>query len=357
MMASRTSDRTGQDERSEFIRRMPKAELHVHLEGSIGARTLLELAARRGVELPARDVPGIESWLNFRDFDHFLEIYLTISRCLRDPEDFQLATAAFLEERARENILYTEAHFTISTHVANGANGSEVAEALAETVAAGEKDLGVRLRWIPDIVRNVDFGRADQTLEWALDHRDKYVVGLGLSGKESHPAQPFREHFAVAEKEGLHRTVHAGEQSGAAAIWDALEHCRAERIGHGIRSVEDPKLLDVLRERKIPLEVCPTSNLRLGLVPSLEEHPVLGIHDAGIPWTLNSDDPALFHISLTQEFEAVGDLMSLDLRELAGLSMAALEHAFLEDSERASLQRVFREWFADQGVDRLPEDR
>ena len=356
-MTSMTSDRTVRHERSEFIRRMPKAELHVHLEGSIRAPTLLELAARRNVELPARDVAGIERWLTFRDFDHFLEIYLTISRCLRNPEDFQLATAAFLEERARENILYTEAHLTISTHVANGANGDEIAEALAETVAAGEKDLGVRLRWIADIVRNVDFGRADQTLEWALDHLDKYVVGLGLSGKESHPAQPFREHFAVAETEGLHRTVHAGEQSGAAAIWDALEHCGAERIGHGIRSVEDPRLLDVLRERKIPLEVCPTSNLRLGLVPSLEEHPVLGIHDAGIPWTLNSDDPALFHSSLTQEFEAVGDLMSLDLRELAELSMAALEHAFLEDSERASLQRVFRTWFTDQGVDRLPEDR
>ncbi len=332
---------------------MPKAELHVHLEGSIRASTLLELAARRNVELPARDVAGIERWLKFRDFDHFLEIYLTISRCLRDPEDFQLATAAFLEERAKQNILYTEAHFTISTHVTNGANGDEIAEALAETVAAGEKNLGVRLRWIPDIVRNVDFDRADQTLEWALDHRDKYVVGLGLSGKENHPAQPFREHFAVAARAGLHRTVHAGEQSGAKAVWDALEHCGAERIGHGFRAIEDPQLLDVLRERNIPLEVSPTSNVRLGLVPTLEQHPIRRLHTAGIPWSLNSDDPALFHTSLTDEFEAVGDLLRLDLRELAGLSMTALDHAFLEDSERASLQRVFRAWFADQGADPL----
>ncbi len=337
-------------DRSEFVRQMPKAELHVHFEGSIGAPTILELAARRKIDLPARDEQGIERWLDFRDFDHFLEIYLTISRCLRDPEDFQLAAEAFLQERARENILYTEAHFTISTHVANGANADEVADALAETVTAGEKNLGVRLRWIPDIVRNVNYGRADQTLEWALDHRDRYVVALGLSGKESHPAQPFREHFAVAAREGLHRTVHAGEQTGPDAVWDALEHCGAERIGHGIRSVEDPHLMELLRERSIPLEISPTSNVRLGLVASLEDHPVRELRAAGVPWTLNSDDPALFRVSLTEELEATGALLDLDLHELAGLSMTALEHAFLEDADRASLQDLFGAWFAEAGV-------
>ncbi|MCP4203722.1 MAG: adenosine deaminase [bacterium] len=334
---------------------MPKAELHVHLEGSIRAPTILQLASRRNVELPARDEDGIERWLDYRDFDHFIEVYLTISRCLRDPEDFQLATEAFLEQRARESILYTEAHFTISTHVANGANGEEVADALAETVSAGERDLGVRLRWIPDIVRNVDYGRADQTLEWALDHRDKYVVALGLSGKEDHPAQPFREHFGVAAREGLHRTVHAGEQTGPDAVWDALEHCGAERIGHGIRSVEDPRLLELLRERDVPLEVSPTSNLRLGLIPSLEEHPLRELHAAGVPWSLNSDDPALFRVSLTEEIESVADLLDLDLGQMAGVSMAALEQAFLDDADRIALKDRFRAWFAQAGVD--PEPR
>lgn len=338
-------------ELSEFVRQMPKAELHVHLEGSIRAPTLLELANRRNVELPARDVEGIASWLDFRDFDHFLDVYLTISRCLRDPEDFQFATAAFMEEQARQNVLYTEAHFTISTHAANGANADEVAEALAETIAEGERNLGVRLRWIPDIVRNVDFDRADQTLEWALDNRSRFVVALGLSGKESHPAQPFSEHFAVAAQEGLHRTVHAGEQTGAAAIWDALQHCDAERIGHGIRAVEDQELMALLLERNIPLEVSPTSNVCLGLVPSLKSHPVRRLHEAGVSWSLSSDDPALFHTSLVEEFEAVGGLLSLGPNDLAALSMAALEHAFVDDVERASLQETFRAWFSDQGVD------
>jgi len=344
-------DSVARQERSKFVRRMPKAQLHVHLEGSIRAQTLLELAARRRVDLPARDARGIERWLRYRDFDQFLEVYLTISRCLRDPEDFQLATRAFLEECARENILYTEVHFTISTHIANGANGAEVAEALAETVAAGEKDLGVILRWIPDIVRNVAFERADQTLEWALDHRHRYVVALGLSGKEGHSAQPFREHFAVAAREGLHRTVHAGEQCGAGSVWDALELCGAERIGHGFRSVEDQNLLEVLIARGVPLELCPASNVALGLVASLAEHPLLEIHSAGVPWSLSSDDPALFHTSLTDEFESVADLLDLDVQGLANLSTAALEHAFSPDAEKRALRQRFRDSFADLGVD------
>ncbi|MFQ5527359.1 MAG: adenosine deaminase, partial [Thermoanaerobaculia bacterium] len=261
-------------ELADFIRRMPKAELHVHLEGSIRAETLLELAARRGVNLPADDVDGLERWLEFRDFDHFLEVYLTISRCLRDPEDFQLATRDFLEDQAAQNIRYTEAHFTISTHVANGANADEVAHALAETISQAEHELDVHLRWIPDIVRNMEHSRADQTLEWALGNRDRFVVALGLAGKEDWPARPFAAHFEAAAAEGLHRAVHAGEQTGAGAVREALEICCAERIGHGIRSVEDPSLLETLRERRVPLEISPTSNISLGLVPDLEEHPV-----------------------------------------------------------------------------------
>lgn len=329
---------------------MPKVELHVHLEGSIRAPILLRLADRRGVDLPANDVEGIDRWLEFRDFDHFLDIYLTISRCLRDPEDFQLVTEAFLEAQAEQNVRYTEAHFTISTHVANGANGDEVAEALAETVEAGERNLGVRLRWIPDIVRNVDVGRADKTLEWALENRHRYVVALGLSGKESYPTEPFREHFEVAAGEGLHRSVHAGEQSGAGTVWDALELCDAERIGHGIRSVEDPRLLEELVERRIPLEVNPTSNLRLGLVASLEEHPIREIQERGLMWSLNSDDPGLFQTSLTREFELVAELLELSRSNLADLSKAALDHAFMAADERATLAGEFQTWFEDNGT-------
>lgn len=329
---------------------MPKAELHVHLEGAIGAPTVLALAARKNADLPAEDVEGLERWLEFRDFSHFLEVYLTISALLRDPEDFQLITRAFMEEQARQNVRYTEAHFTISTHVANGANPGEVAEAMAETVAEGERDLGVTVRWIPDIVRNVDRSRADQTLEWALEHRERGVVALGLSGKEDHATAPFREHFEVAAAEGLHRTVHAGEQTSAAAVWDALEMCAAERIGHGIRSVDDPELLEALSRRGVPLEVNPTSNVRLGLAPSLAEHPVRRIHEAGLAWSLNSDDPAMFHTTLSDEFEQVSELLRLDKSDIARLAVAAVEHAFLEGARKEELLAEFEAWFESNGV-------
>ena len=332
---------------------MPKAELHVHLEGSIRPSTLLRLAARRGIDLPADSEEGLQEWFKFRDFDEFLEVYLTISRCLRDPEDFQLAARAFLEERARENILYTEAHLTISTHMANGAPADEVADALADTVRDGERDLGVTLRWIPDIVRNVDYGRADQTLEWALENRERYVVALGLSGKESYPSQPFAEHFEVAAAEGLHRTVHAGEQTGAAAIWDALELCGAQRIGHGIRAVEDPSLLAALAERCVPLEVSPTSNVALGMVPFWEEHPLPELAAAGVLWSVNSDDPALFDVNLADEYLRVAELMELDASGLAGLSTTALGQAFVTGEERATLEKRFSDWFEDAGVEPL----
>lgn len=329
---------------------MPKVELHVHLEGSIRASTLIQLAKHRGVDLPASDEEGLNRWFDFRDFDQFLEVYLTISRCLRDPEDFQVATRAFLEERARENVLYSEVYLTISTHVANGANAQEVADALAETIRESERDLGVTLRWIPDIVRNVEFARADQTLEWALENRDRYVVALGLSGKEDYPSQPFSEHFQVAAQEGLHRAIHAGEQAGPKSIWGALDWCGAERIGHGFRSIEDAALVEALVEREIPLEISPTSNVRLKYVSSIDEHPVKALHRAGVRWSLNSDDPALFDTDLNKEFAIVSEALELDDEAVAKLALEAVDHAFCSEEERVALKKRFRLELEELGV-------
>jgi len=155
-----------------FLQRMPKVELHVHLEGSMRPRVLLELARRNGVELPANDEEGLRRWFQFRDFPHFVEVYLACSRVLRAPEDFQLLARDFLESQAEQNVVYTEAHFTISTHIANGANGGEVLDALEEVIGEGEKR-GIRLRLIPDIVRNIGPEAADLTLEWALAGRGR----------------------------------------------------------------------------------------------------------------------------------------------------------------------------------------
>jgi aminodeoxyfutalosine deaminase len=327
-----------------FLLRMPKVELHVHLEGAMRPSVLIELARRNGVELPAGDEAGVKRWFRFRDFEHFVDVYLTCSRSLRAPEDFKLLAGDFLAEQAMQNVIYSEVHFTISTHLANGANGGEVLDALAEAIADGERRFGVMMRLIPDVVRNVGPAVADQTLDWALAGRGRGVVALGLSGSEARfPNEPFRRHFEAARQAGLHRVAHAGEHAGPDSIRSALEVCGAERIGHGIRAVEDPALLAELRERRIPLEVCPSSNVCLGLVPDLAHHPFDQLYRGGLQLSVGSDDPAFFQTNLTREYLRLGQAFGYDADQLAGLALAGLRHSFLPEPERATLEARFHD--------------
>ena len=324
---------------------MPKVELHVHLEGSMRPHVLLELARRNGVELPALPAnteEGLRRWFRFRDFGHFVEVYLACSRGLRAPEDFQLLARDFLEVQAAQNVVYSEAHFTISTHLANGANGGEVLDALEEVIGEGERR-GVRLRLIPDIVRNVGPAAADLTLEWALAGRGRGVVAMGLAGIEAgFPNEPYREHFETAAREGLRCVAHAGEHAGPESIRSVLEVCGAERIGHGVRAVEDPALVEELRGRGIPLEVCPTSNVCLGVFPDMASHSFDRLYRSGVPVSVNSDDGPLFGTDLTREYLALHHTFGYGPGELAGFALAALRQSFLPDEEKAGLERIFR---------------
>jgi adenosine deaminase len=333
---------------------MPKVELHVHLEGSIRPAVLLELARRNGVDLPAQDEAGLKKWFRFRDFEHFVQIYLTCSRALRTPEDFQLLANDFLAEQACQNILYSEVHFTIATHLANGVNGGEVLHALEEAVREAESGYGVTLRLIPDIVRNVGPQVADRTLEWALAGQGRGVVALGLSGSEPRfPNEPFREHFDTARRAGLHRVAHAGETGGPESIRSVLAVCGAERIGHGVRAVEDPSLMAELRDRGVPLEVCPSSNVCLGVVPEMPSHPFDRLYRAGCRVSVNSDDPAFFNTNLTREYLRLHQTFGYSAAELAGLSLSSVRQSFLPDGERAALEQRFREQFDVLGRDLL----
>ena len=337
-----------------FLLRMPKVELHVHLEGAMRPAVLLELARRNGVELPAEDEAGLRDWFRFRDFEHFVQVYLTCSRALRRPEDFRLLASDFLAEQARQNVVYSEVHFTISTHLANGGNGEEILSALEEAVRQAERIFGASLRWIPDIVRNIGPGPADRTLEWALAGRGQGVVALGLSGSESRfPSEPFREHFEAAGREGLHRVAHAGEHAGPESIRSVLEDCSPERIGHGIRAVDDPSLVAELRDRGIPLEVCPSSNVCLGAVPGLESHPFDRLYRSGCRVTVNTDDPPFFNTTLTDEYLRLHRTFGYTAAELAGLSLAALRQSFLPEPEKTALEQRFREEFAALGQELL----
>ena len=321
-----------------FVHALPKLELHVHLEGAFRPATLLALARRHGVSLPADDEEGLARWFRYRDFEHFVEVYLTCSSCLRDPEDFHRLALDFLEEQARQNVLWSEAHFTISTHLARGLDGGSVAEALAAAAEEGEQRLGTAVRWIPDIVRNMPADRAEATLTWALENRSRGVVAVGAAGIESAGNAVCRGPLLEAARHGLHRTIHAGEQCGPDSVREAVDELGAERIGHGIRAVDDPILVGRLAEARMPLEVCPTSNLRLGLVDSIAAHPFETLRAAGVELSIGSDDPPLFGTTLEGEYLALARAFDYTFEELADLARAGLRHAFTTPRERAALE-------------------
>ena len=328
-----------------FVRALPKVELHVHLEGAMPPRTLLSLARKRGVTLPASTEEALREWFRFRDFDHFVEIYVACSRVLQHPEDFRLLIGDFAAEQERQNIRYTEVHFTVGTHWLNGVAVDEVLDAMAEGIRTAERERGVLLRLIPDIVRDVGNRTADPTLEWAIEAgRRGLAVALGLTGREAvYPSEPFAEHFEVARRNGLHGVAHAGEHAGPAAVYSVLDACGAERIGHGVRSIEDAGLVERLRVSRTPLEVCPTSNVCLGVAPDLAHHAFDRLRRAGLELSVNTDDPALFDTDLSREFLRLAAAFDYGPETIVALALDALRHSFLPADAKARLEAVMRE--------------
>ena len=327
-----------------FVRAMPKAELHIHLEGAMRPATLLELARRNRVDLPAGDIAGLRDWFRFRDFDHFVQIYLACSAALKRPEDFQVLLGDFAADQERHNIRYTELHFTVGTHWLNGLPIDEILDAMTESILAAERERGIVIRMIPDIVRDVGDRTADPTLDWATEALARGIgVALGLTGREAvWPSEPFAEHFEEAARRGLHCTAHAGEHAGPGSVYAALDACRAERIGHGVRAIEDPALIGRLRDARTPLEVCPTSNLCLGLAPELAAHPFDRLRRAGLELSVNTDDPALFDTDLPTEYLRLAETFGYSASDLAGLALAAVRHSFLPTDDKQQLESSFR---------------
>jgi aminodeoxyfutalosine deaminase len=331
----------------EFIRAMPKVELHVHLEGSIRPSTLLTLAERNRVPLPSRNEDSLQTFYHFSDFAHFIQVYLTISRCLKTVDDFSLVTYEFGADLARQNIRYAEVTFTPFTNVANtGLPFADILDGLNEGRAQVLADFGVDFSWVLDIVRDDPESR-HQVARWACEATDRGVIGFGLGGTEmNHPPEWFADAFDVAREAGLHSVPHAGEVVGPESVWGAIRALHAERIGHGVRSIEDPALVAYLREKQIPLEVCPTSNVCLGTYNSIPEHPIRDLVNQGVYVTLNSDDPPMFNTDLVREYEAVTDGLGFSAGDLEQLSLNALRASFLPSDRKAEMERDFLSEFA-----------
>jgi aminodeoxyfutalosine deaminase len=320
-----------------FVAGLPKAEIHVHHVGSASPRIVSELAARHPGTVPS-DLDALREFYTFRDFGHFIEVYLAVVDLLREPEDLRLLTYEVAADMAAQNIRYAELTLTPWTSVQRGIPIEAYVEAVEDARVAAERDLGVRLRWIYDIPGESGLPSGEDTLQYALHSAPETLVGFGLGGPEVGVDRPqFKDVFAQARAAGLHSVPHAGETTGPQTVWDALRDLGAERIGHGTSAVLDRELVAHLVEHRIPLEVCPTSNIATRAVDTLENHPIRQMYDAGIVVTVNSDDPPMFGTTLNREYEIAARLLELDERGIAELAKNAVHASFLDAAGKRAL--------------------
>lgn len=315
---------------TDFARSLPKAELHVHLEGSVDPTTMLELADRHGVEPPAADVDGIRDWLRFDGFPMFLDRYFFVCGLLRDGDDFARIAEDYLHSAHRQGAVHVEFHVSSSYHIVErDADWSEVLGGVVAGCERAEADLGISSLLLPDLSPHLGAEAAHQALDVVLAHSHPRVTGIGLGGPaDNWRAEDFGSAFQRVREAGLHTVSHAGEHGPAWEVRHAIEEFGAERIQHGIGAVGDPDVLTLLVDGGIACDVCPGSNVALAAVPSLEAHPLAAMLDAGVTVTLGSDDPPMFGTDLLTEYENAWNLASLDEVGLAELAANSLVESF-----------------------------
>lgn len=300
----------------DLFRHWPKAELHLHLEGSVEAATLREID-------PSLTTEEIASAYSYKDFPGFLNAYAWVSKRLRTPEHYAIATRRLLEALAAQNVSYAEITLSAGVVLWKKDEFPPIFDAVSREAARSRVDV----RWILDIVRQFPVEDAWRVAEFAAERVDEGVVAIGIGGDEARgPAPLFAEVYRWARKHGLHLHAHAGETTGPQSVWEALD-IGAERIGHGINALCDPTLLEYLRSHQIPLEICITSNVLTGCVPSVEKHPVRALYESGVPLVLNTDDPGLFHCTLEGEF-ALARRFGFTEPELQGVARNGFRFAF-----------------------------
>ncbi|MEU8044138.1 adenosine deaminase [Micromonospora echinofusca] len=315
-----------------FIAGLPKVELHVHHVGSASPRIVAELAARHEGRSPVpADPAALADYFAFRDFAHFIEVYLSVVDLIRDPDDVWLLTHEVARELARQQVRYAELTVTPYSHVHRGIPAPAFCEAIEDARKRAEADFGIELRWCFDIPGEAGLAAAEETLRISLEQRPDGLISFGLGGPEIGVPRPqFKPYFDRARAAGLRSVPHAGETTGPETVWDALRELGAERIGHGISAARDPELLAYLAEHRIGMEVCPTSNVRTRAVAAIEEHPLRQLVDAGLLVTINSDDPPMFGTTLNDEYAVAARLLDAGPQGLAALARDAVTASFLD---------------------------
>lgn len=318
-----------------FLAALPKVELHVHLEGSLLPETLLTLARKHRLDTIPGSVAAIEDWYAFTDFGHFIQVYVAAIEGLRDEDDFALLAETTGRALAAQAVRYAEVTVSLQSHLVRGIPAEVVFAGIEAGRVAAERATGIVLRWIPDFAGQFGAQAGEDTLDAVLAYGPSSVVGFGVGGIEVE-RDPFEAVFARARAAGLKSLPHAGEVEGPDRVWSAIRALKADRIGHGIRSMDDPELVKHLRDTQLPLDVSPTSNLRTAVVKRPEDHPLPRMIDEGLMVTLNSDDPPMFGTTLLGEYRFVRDL-GLGRDAVVELARNGVRASFLEDGAKAGL--------------------
>jgi aminodeoxyfutalosine deaminase len=315
----------------------PKIELHVHLEATIQPETLLAIANRNGEALPADTVEGLRELYRFRDFDHFIEVWILTTNCLRTEADFRQIVVDYAAEAKRHGAVYLEAIFSPIERTWRGVSWDEIFSGYCDGAQEARELHGVEVRLNPDITRSAPIEDAFTLVEYAGKFRDRGIVAVGLGGEEAYyPNAPFAPPFAAARDAGLGSVPHAGEVVGPESVRSALDLLEPDRIRHGFRAIEDPALVDELAGRGLVLDMTPISNVRTGAIRSLEEHPLPALVAAGVRCSVSTDDPVMFDTDLTREYEAA-ERLGLEPRALYETALAG---ALCDEETKAGLTEI-----------------
>jgi aminodeoxyfutalosine deaminase len=321
-----------------FVAGLPKAELHVHMQGAASAETVLELSRRHPEEGLPQDEEEMRGFYQFTDFANFIAVYVAVARLVRSSDDIYDLAVGLGRDLAAVNVRYAEATVTADSHLKAGIPPDALSDALTRGRADVRSRYGVELGWVFDIDGEFGLPSGERLLAWCSSFLPQGSVGFGIGGPEGNaPRSAFADLFRRAKDLGLHSVPHAGETVGPEEIWSSIDLLGAERIGHGIAAVRDRELLAALVERGIPLEVCPTSNICTGAVSSLAEHPFPALREAGVRVTLNTDDPGMFSTDLNREYLIAHEVFGLDAADLAALARESAVSSFASADVRSRL--------------------
>jgi adenosine deaminase len=331
-----------------FIRAMPKVEIHLHLEGAIPHEILLAQIRRKGTEPSIKTLDDLRAKLTYTDFPNFIDLWVWKNTFIKDEKDFEEIAYAMLGGLSRQNVKYVESFYAPGDYSRFGLSTEGITECVIAGKERARRDFGIRCELVLDLIRDHGPEIGMKRLDEVTPYLGKGVIGIGIGGSEQlFPAGPYAEVYAEARRRGFRLTAHAGEVAGAESIRSAIDDLGAERIGHGVRAHEDPEIVTMLRERRIPLEMCIISNSKTGVCPSVRDHPIRDYFRQGLVVTVNSDDPSMFSSTLTDEYLALSRDLGFMLDDVKQVAMNAVEASFLPDADKTTLKSTFEnEWAA-----------